>query len=287
METKFLNCIKKLMRYSNARQINHSSKELLYNIILQFSKKIHKKINSNYYLGKKLNICDIQFIFTEIFNGNILNIILNLKINQKTVFSEKSFHKYFNGNNNLTKKTTKYICLSLEYFLYDILESSQHICNENGKIRIKREHIVSAIKNDIELSYIFNKNNILILDDVNIYIKKNYFNNYVKNIVNEYNLKITKPVLSFFKNYYENIINNILSKSNIICKNNKRKIINSNDIECIIHNHSQHKIEIIDIKYDITYDEIDNFVNTNVENHINNYIDDIFENNHILDVQIV
>lgn len=71
-----------------------------------------------------------------------------------------------NKNYNLTRRLSIPVTAIIEYLTAELLELSGNTARDNKKVRIKIEHIITAIKNDEELKAVFNTDSTVIAEDI-------------------------------------------------------------------------------------------------------------------------
>ena len=276
------------MKYAGAKQLTHKAKEFLFQTILCFLKIIKKHIYMEFYYNKRVSIENIKYIFSNIFQGKILSIVSNLTL-QKSIFSVKLFKSFLDFDNfKINKKCVQYICLAMEYFIYDIVDSANSVCVENNRIRISYDDITTAIDGDIETYLIFSKNNVKIIQNKRL-IKRREFHNMVQGYLD--NKKISKEVSFLLQLYYENVISNIIYLSYLNSRTNMKKIVKTNHLLFVLKMlYPNRMLRIIDdeVEYDEEYEKIENMYDTlDIENIVNNNISNVFEDNYVVDVQTI
>jgi histone H3/H4 len=258
------------MRYAGARQLTVNAKELLFQLILEFLKIIRYSLYKQMYIHKQITRNDIQFVFSEVFTGSILE---NISGTNKTIFSVPLFYKFLKEKVQIRKKDVEWICFAIEYFIFDILDCANSICISEGKIRITEKHIMNVIETDPEISFIFEKNHVYILDKKGI-IKQKEFYTFVKE-----KHKISRSTCNILCMYYEQMLLSILKKTK---ESTNKKIIQKEDLQRL---KPQTNVSINDY---VSYEEIEReYTLQNMEERVREMVgNDVFENT-ILDVQII
>ena len=101
------------------------------------------------------------------YNESIANGYHNSQKNRAQLYfsitrSRKVIHTYISYNYRISRLAPVYLAAILQTLVHEILKLADEVAVSMNKLRIKRKHIVLAIRNDLELSDLFPKSKVYI-----------------------------------------------------------------------------------------------------------------------------